>query len=151
MTLRDLADIISAKKYANIPAHARPKLTYSDKDAGSFTMAVLAYLRHIKGCRVWRQPSEGRYLEAQYEKNVMGQQIQTRKGMFIPRDKQAKGVGDVSGVAPGGRALFVEIKIGRDTQRDEQKEFEADVKKLGGIYILTRNFDDFVLQISKYL
>jgi hypothetical protein len=147
MTLNSLAQTISAGKFPNVPAHARPALKYSDKDAGSFTTAVLAYLR-LKGCRVWRQPTEGRYIEGQSVTNVMGQTIQTRKGIFIPRDKHAKGVGDISGIAPGGKALFIEIKIGRDRQSEEQKKFQQEVDQLGGIYILTRTWDDFFAQIK---
>lgn len=151
MNLKTLAETVSAGKHPNIPAHARPVLKYSDKDAGSLTTAVLSYLRNIKKCRVWRQPSEGRYIEGQSVTNVIGQTIQTRKGIFIPRDKHAIGIGDIAGVVPGGKAIFVEIKIGRDRQSEEQIEFENDIKRLGGIYVIARTWDGFIVDISKYI
>lgn len=63
------------------------------------------------------------------------------------------GSSDILGVAPFivtpdmvgkvfGRFVGVECKVDRDSQRPEQKNFQAAVEKRGGIYILARSVGD---------
>lgn len=151
MNLKELADTISQQRHSNIPAHARPPLSYSDKDAGKFQTAILAYLR-LKGLKAWRQSSEGRYLREEYMTNVVGLKIKVGGGKFIPRDKEVKGIGDVCAVLPpNGRFIAIEVKIGKDRQNEEQKEFQREMDEAGAIYFVTKTWDDFQLQISKYI
>jgi hypothetical protein len=37
-----------------------------------------------------------------------------------------------------GRAFFIEVKVGRDRQRPEQRKFQAAVERAGGRYVLAR-------------
>ena len=41
----------------------------------------------------------------------------------------------------GGRFIAVEVKVGRDTQRDEQKSFQAAAEKAGALYVLAKFTD----------
>ena len=50
---------------------------------------------------------------------------------------------DILCVMKGGQFLGVEVKIGKDKQRDKQKLFEDIVKKIGGHYLLVKTFDQF--------
>jgi hypothetical protein len=49
---------------------------------------------------------------------------------------------DIIGMTPSGIFLGVECKVGRDTQRPEQINFERAVIKRGGIYVLARSLED---------
>lgn len=54
-----------------------------------------------------------------------------------------KGSADILGIiGPSGRFLAIECKVGKDKQREEQKNFEAMITKLGGLYILARSAED---------
>jgi hypothetical protein len=49
------------------------------------------------------------------------------------------GSSDILGiVGPYGKLLCIECKVGNDTQRDSQKNFERMVRERGGIYIVAR-------------
>lgn len=52
------------------------------------------------------------------------------------------GLADITGVLPGGRAIYVECKVGRDKQSDKQRAFQASVERAGGLYVLARSIDD---------
>lgn len=41
-----------------------------------------------------------------------------------------------------GRFVGIEVKVGRDRQRQNQANFAAAVQKAGGLYILARSVDD---------
>lgn len=148
MTLRDLATIISKQEYANIPEHCRPKKTFSDKTANDLTKAVLAYFKY-RNIKAWRQSSEGRYIQPEHVHNVIGHRITVKKGRFIPRSKESKGIGDIAAVIQGQFTSW-EVKVGKDRQRDEQKKFQAEIEASGGKYFLIKTWDDFYFQFSQY-
>lgn len=45
------------------------------------------------------------------------------------------GVSDLIGCIDG-RAWFIEVKVGRDRQREEQARFQAAVERAGGRYVM---------------
>lgn len=61
----------------------------------------------------------------------------------------AKAMGVVAGVSDlelimfGGRTLYIELKVGKGIQSEEQKEFEAAVRERGHDYIILKTLDDF--------
>lgn len=55
---------------------------------------------------------------------------------------QTKGVADILGCTKDGLALAIEVKIGDDKQSEEQKVFEKEYKKRGGVYIVARKLED---------
>ncbi len=52
------------------------------------------------------------------------------------------GASDLVVVQPN-RVIFVEVKTDKGTQQENQKQFEADVKRLGFEYHVVRNLDQF--------
>jgi len=60
-----------------------------------------------------------------------------------------KGIADVLGLSPAGRFIAVEVKTGKDRQSKEQKEFQNDVIRRGGIYIVAHTVDDIMHLIEK--
>jgi hypothetical protein len=53
------------------------------------------------------------------------------------------GSSDVFCVMRGGKFLGVEVKVGKDVQREKQKLFEEILHKMGAQYIQARSLDDF--------
>jgi len=63
---------------------------------------------------------------------------------FRPVQYGVVGQGDVGGwIHINGRAVVchIEVKCGRDTQRDAQVKFEAVVKRCGGIYVIAHDLE----------
>ena len=49
------------------------------------------------------------------------------------------------------RVIFIEMKAGKGTQTDKQKEFQKLVENLGFEYYISRNFDEFQELINELL
>ncbi len=45
----------------------------------------------------------------------------------------------------------IEVKFGKDTHKDHQKDFGATVQKTGGVYSVVRNVEDFLQQYNKLM
>jgi len=53
------------------------------------------------------------------------------------------GSSDILGIiAPHGRMLCIECKVGSDKQRPEQLRFQTMIEERGGLYILARSLED---------
>lgn len=58
------------------------------------------------------------------------------------------GQADISGiVGPWGIRLEVEVKVGKDKQNEDQKNFQAMIERLGGIYVVARNATEGLGQV----
>jgi len=71
-------------------------------------------------------------------------------GVFDPSRKvfrrlggyNLKGVADILGILPNGKFLAVEVKTEKGKQSVFQKNFQEQIEKNNGIYILARSIDD---------
>lgn len=78
-----------------------------------------------------------------FRQNTVG--IPDPRGFFRPAAK--KGVADILGcLPPTGRMVACEIKTGKDHLSPEQIGFLANIKRMGGIALVVKDFDDFLLQ-----
>lgn len=59
-----------------------------------------------------------------------------------------KGTSDIHATIKG-RFIAIEIKIGTDRQSTWQREYEADIRQAGGIYIIARSFAGFLIELHK--
>ena len=60
------------------------------------------------------------------------------------------GSGDLAGwIHINGRAvvLHIEVKVGRDRQRDKQRIFERVLTAHGGIYVIAKNVEDCLAEL----
>ena len=55
-----------------------------------------------------------------------------------------QGSPDILGLAPGGRALGVEVKTDDGHQSQQQKAFQAAFEAAGGLYILARSPEEAI-------
>lgn len=88
--------------------------------------AILLALGSSKMCRVWR-------INAGVSRSLTGARV--IKGA-------PKGHPDIAGMLSDGRALFIEVKKPGEKQTDQQKTFEAMVKRFQGVYLLAHSVEE---------
>ena len=145
MTLRQLAKEISDRKHSKVPEHCRPVVSFKESSSGELTKSVIAFLR-LKGHYAKRLSSEGRYRPGDEVTNVLGHKI-SMKGSWISGSNT--GMPDVISVlSPKGLFAGWEIKFGKDRQGPDQKAFEDQVKKAGGLYFIVKTWDGFIFDYN---
>lgn len=114
----------------------QPLVTKQVHDTNGITKLILDYLRYVYGSSsVRRISSEGKY----------------RPGVgFIPSSN--KGLSDIEGFC-NGRFVSIEIKVGKDKQRDSQIKRQKEIDADGGIYYLCKwvDFEQFQREIQQLI
>lgn len=122
------------KKNPTVPGYAIPKKTFHDQRANDLTQAIICFFTVIGGMAE-RVSNTGRQID--------------RKGSTIWIYGTGKnGTADISSVWEG-LSIKVEVKAGNDRQSEAQKAYQEKIKKAGGIYILARSFDGFLIDFFK--
>jgi len=114
---------------------------------------VMLYLQqHYKGIRIWRFDVGQAYAPFS-AKNALEEYKRTRSITAAMKKLQVVRYGtvgfpDLAGVYCG---VFVgiEIKVGKDRQRKEQKWMEETIEKAGGIYILLTDKKSIAEQLTR--
>jgi hypothetical protein len=65
------------------------------------------------------------------------------------KSNMKKGSADISATI-NGRAVKIEVKIGKDRQSEAQKNYQAEIERAGGIYFIAKSFDDFLDKLKEY-
>jgi hypothetical protein len=125
-------------KYPNFPQHAIPNKTWSDNSANGLTKCVIDIINY-EGYQAERISTQGTYVEG--AKIKVGENERQLKGKYIPT-QGTKGSADISATIRG-RSVKIEIKQ-KDRQSEVQKQYQEAIERAGGIYIIVRNFDEFV-------
>lgn len=117
------------RDHPNFPEYAIPLQSYRDDTANGLTRCVVDFIRFNGG---------------QAERiNTTGIPEQ-RGGRVVWRKSNAtKGSADISAVI-AGRSVKVEVKIGPDRQSDVQRRYQEAIERAGGLYIIAKNFTQFV-------
>lgn len=102
--------------------------------SNSLTTAIIHYIK-LNGGEAWRINVQG-----QYDNKL---KIWRKSGM-------EKGFSDVHGLI-FSIPLYVEIKIGKDKQSIEQKDFQMKVEKVGGYYFIAKDLPSFIIWINRKL
>jgi hypothetical protein len=131
-----------------MPAHAVPRPKFSDKKSNDLQKAIVAYLKDYLGYFAHRQSTEGRYRPGQTIVDAGGF-CRHLPGQYIPAHK--KGLADVVAALKGGKYVGIEVKIGKDRQREDQKVVEKELKQADAGYILVKTWDDFISKIVPYI
>lgn len=142
--LRDMA-----VKYPNVPSHCIPMKTWSDSSANGLTKCVVDFLNY-EGHQAERISTMGTFKEAKKVTDLDGKILQVGKGMFIPTNG-TKGSADISSTinvtihgVEVGISVKWEVKIGKDRQSQDQKNYEEKVKAAKGHYYIIKSFDEFI-------
>jgi hypothetical protein len=94
--------------------------------------------------RLWRQNVGHAYPITTFKRAISFIMQGTTPPWFRPVQYGVVGSGDVGGwINIDGRAIccHIEVKIGRDTQREAQEKFEATIKRCGGIYVVAKDLE----------
>lgn len=101
----------------------------SQSTASETTKAIILYLNAF-GCVAWRQNNTGVW--------------DAKKQCYRKNPFSRKGIPDVVGYRKAdGRAIFVEVKAGKDKLSDEQRSFLQEATENHCIAIVVKDFHDF--------
>lgn len=74
-------------------------------------------------------------------------------GAKLKAEGVVAGVADLFLSAPrsGFHGMYIEMKAGKNTQTESQKEFQRSVESEGYLYKVIRSFDEFMKEVEDYL
>jgi len=99
-------------------------------EEGAVVQACLEYLG-IYGAFVWRN-------------NTGSLKDKINRPVFFGKP----GSSDILGLLPGGRFIAVECKSKKGKLSENQKDFLAEVERLGGLAIVARSVDDIMKAVE---
>jgi hypothetical protein len=136
------------QKYPNIPEAYIPKTDWNDNSANALTKCVIAWIQFMGG-QAERISSQGQYREGKKIPVGSGILAHTKQlpGKWTP-GQSTKGTADISATIRG-RSVKIEIKQ-KDKQSEAQKQYQQAIENAGGVYIIVRNFDDFVVWYEQF-
>ena len=147
--LQDLIWQLECIKYPRMPKEYIPKPTYSDKTANGLTKCIIHFVK-ANGYQAERISNTGRYIDnSKVVTDSMGFQKRIGSGQYI-KGTGTNGTADIS-LTIKGKSIKAEIKIGKDRQSEAQKKYQADIERAGGIYIIVKDFDDFMNFYKKFI
>jgi len=139
--LRQLALSHSRQKYPNMPEYARSCKPYSDRTANGLTKCIIDHL-HFSGHQAERINCTGRAIDnTKIVTDVLGDMRHIGSVKWLPSSGQ-KGTADISATI-NGRSVKIEIKM-RDKQSPDQKIYQQQVERAGGLYWLCHSMDEFL-------
>ena len=128
-------------KYPSMPEYARTAPRYSDKTANGLTKCVIDFIR-LSGGQAERINATGQYIDqSQTYIDVLGRTRTIGTGQWLQSTGQ-KGTADISAVIRG-RAVKIEIKVGKDRQSGDKRKYQEAIERAGGVYLIVRSFDEF--------
>ena len=133
--LKDLEEKYMSYRYPSAPGHIIPFTKYSDATANGLTKCITDFLNHSKH-QAERINTMGVFRQS-YRTDGTKTAGQWTKGTGTP------GSADISATIYG-RSVKIEVKIGKDKQSVVQKQYQLMIEAAGGIYIISKTFDDFV-------
>ena len=146
LILTQLALTALKERYPSFPEHAIPIPKYSDTTANGLTKCVIDFLNY-SGHQAERISSSGRVIDkSKVVTDVLGRQ-RTIGSMQYIKGTSTNGTADISSII-NGKSVKIEIKIGADRQSKAQKDYQTATEKAGGIYLITKSFDEFMIQYT---
>jgi hypothetical protein len=153
-----LNQILTDEAWRKHPNHRRdltmPIKHYEVRKANGLTQAVIAVIR-AGGYQAERINTTGRQIDNRKEfTDVVGIRRTVGSMTWIP-GTGTKGSADISATIKG-RSIKIEIKIGKDKQSQAQLDYQSDVERAGGVYIIVKSlegffewYDEFITNLNK--
>jgi len=115
---------------------------HRDDTANGLTRCIIAYILS-KGGQAERINSMGIPIDTRQQIiDIMGHH-RTIGSIHWRRSGSTRGSADISATIRG-RSIKIEVKVGKDRQSPAQRQYQASVKKAGGLYYVARDFTTFV-------
>lgn len=141
--VHDLYMTESKRKYPNLPDHVRSVKMPSDTTANGLTRLIIDWV-NMNGYHAERINTMGRVIDKRKNvTDVVGRTKTIGSMTYIPTSGQ-RGSADISCTLAGGRAVKIEVKIGKDRQSRHQKMYQEQIERSGGVYIIIRSMEDFL-------
>ena len=136
-------------KYPSMDARFIPLTDWKDNSANGLTKCIIFWINAMGG-QAERISSQGQYREGKKIDVGTGEIAYTKQlpGKWTP-GQGTKGTADISATIRG-RSVKIEVKYGKDIQSDAQKQYQEMIEKAGGVYIIAKSFDDFVLWYESF-
>lgn len=115
---------------------------FSERNANDIEKAIERFAR-LCGFHAERTKTQGRKLDAVWKNTGLGR-VQVQKERFITSTAR-KGSSDMKLLIPVIGFVACEIKFGKDTQKKDQKQYEQDILRSGGIYLIVKTFEEFLI------
>lgn len=122
--LKEMKLAADTAKYPSIPDYAIVTRKYNDGNANGLTRCILDFIK-LKGGYSVRVNTQGQMRGGKWT-----------KGTTTP------GTPDISAIV-NGKAISVEIKVGRDTLSEAQIKQAELIQAAGGLYYVARDFEGF--------
>ena len=129
------------REHPTIPEAAVVPTKHRDDTANGLTRCIIRYLQ-LKGHQAERINTMGRPIDTRRTYNVAGCLRQVGS-LRWGKSTSTAGSADISAVV-FGCAVKVEVKAGNDRQSSAQRSYAKAVENAGGLYVVARNFEDFV-------
>jgi hypothetical protein len=121
---------------------------YTDKTANGLTACIVDYL-NFSGHYANRINTQGQARVKKIPKyNIFSKQIEHMEKVSYTKSSTRKGTGDIDSIV-FGIPLKIEVKVGRDTQSDDQKEEQNRIERAGGVYYLAVDMQTFLMWFKK--
>jgi len=134
------------EKYPNVPDHCIPMQKFNDTTANGLTKTIIMFIQYIGG-QAERVSSMGRMIDnRKVSTDVLGRQRTIGSMKYIP-GTSTNGTADISAIYRG-ISFKIEVKIGKDKQSEAQKKYQQDVQRAGAVYIIAKDFDNFIIDFK---
>ena len=128
-------------KHPNIRPELLPPSKFSDKTANGLTSCIISWLR-LQGMQAERISVTGRQIDQRVTyTDVLGHQRTIGSLKWI-KTSGTRGSADISATI-AGKSVKIEVKLGRDKQRQAQSEYQKAIEKAGGLYFIASTFEQF--------
>lgn len=131
-------------KYPEYPDVYWVMFKFRDGTANQLTQLIIKFCQY-NGWQAERVSSSGRFISSKPKYDIIGRQ-QIGGGVWIP-PTSTKGTADISATI-NGLSVKIEVKIGNDRQSQSQKKYQSSVEDAGGIYLIAKNFDQFLNELT---
>lgn len=139
--LEAIANDEAREKFPEIPAEWLAPRKYSDKTANGLAKCIIDFIR-LRGGQAERISNTGRIVDNRKTfKDVTGRSRTIGSTKWIP-GAGTNGTADISATI-NGISVKVEVKIGRDRQSEAQKQYQRDIERAGGVYLIAKSFAEF--------
>lgn len=140
--LEALADQEQQRQHPNFPPKYLAKSKYRDDTANGLTRCIVDYIR-LQGGQAERINTTGIPKDTRQQVTDILGRTRTIGSVTWRTGGGTPGSADISATIRG-RSVKIEIKIGRDRQSDEQRNYQTAIEAAGGLYFIARNFTEFV-------
>jgi len=138
----------TSAKSPNVPVHALPRPSYSDKTANGLTKCILDWI-NLNGWQAERINTMGRTIDSRKQVTDVIGRVQTIGSITYIPTTGTKGSADISATIKG-QSVKIEVKI-KDRQSESQKRYKERIEQSGGEYWLVRSFDEFYKRYHDYM